>query len=187
MDIMSAIAGSGGVGVIARQLGIDEATAQSGLNALLPQVVDGVEKNGLPTEAIEPQLAAQAPAGDAGGLSGMLGGLLGGAGGGLLGGAGGGLLSSIVAGGLGNQVLGQIFGSKEVSREVAADASTKTGIDPALLKKMLPIIAGLVATYYLSHRGQAAPAGQGAQPEAAKSETGGGGLLGSILGGLTGR
>jgi len=75
------------------------------------------------------------------------------------------------SGGGGDQILGQIFGSKDVSRTVAQHASTQSGLDPSLLKKMLPMLAMLV-TSYLSRR-----AGAGA---------GGGGVLGSILGGLTG-
>ena len=35
----------------------------------------------------------------------------------------------------GNAILGHIFGGKEVSRQVATNASQKTGIDPAILKK----------------------------------------------------
>ena len=47
----------------------------------------------------------------------------------------------------GNDILGQIFGSKDVSRTVAQNAATKTGLDATLLKKMLPIVAMLVAGY----------------------------------------
>ena len=75
--------------------------------------------------------------------------------------------------GQGNDVLGQIFGSKEVSRTVAADAWKRSGLDPALLRKMLPILAMLVAGYMArqSGSGQQAPSG------------GLGGLLGGLLGG----
>ena len=189
MDIASMINQAGGIGAIASQLGIDEATAERGIGALLPHVQSGIETNGLPP-AVEAEAPAEADAG--GGLGGMLGGLVGGAGGsaggglggmlgGLLGGgAGGGLLASIVGGGVGNQILGQIFGSKEVSREVAADASQKSGIDSSVLKKLLPIVAGMVAMHYMTKGRAAAPTGD------APAE-GGGGILGSILGGLTGR
>lgn len=44
----------------------------------------------------------------------------------------------------GNAILGHIFGSKEVSRQVAARASAKTGIDTSILKRMLPIAATMV-------------------------------------------
>jgi hypothetical protein len=43
----------------------------------------------------------------------------------------------------GNAILGHILGNKDVSRQVAANASQKTGIDPAILKKMLPIVAAI--------------------------------------------
>lgn len=43
----------------------------------------------------------------------------------------------------GNAILGHVFGSKEVSREVAARASQQTGIDTGILKKMLPLVAAL--------------------------------------------
>jgi hypothetical protein len=44
----------------------------------------------------------------------------------------------------GNNILGHILGSKDVSREVASRASNSTGIDSGILKKMLPIIASMV-------------------------------------------
>lgn len=72
----------------------------------------------------------------------------------------------------GNAVLGQIFGSKDVSRQVAAHAAAKTGLSDTVLKAMLPVIAGLVAKQF---------AGGGA---------GGGmlgGLLGEVIGGMGGQ
>ena len=44
----------------------------------------------------------------------------------------------------GNNILGHLLGSKEVSREVASRASAATGIGSSILKKMLPIIATTV-------------------------------------------
>jgi hypothetical protein len=68
----------------------------------------------------------------------------------------------------GNDVLGQILGSKDRSRSVAADASAQTGIDVATLKQLLPQLASLAA---------------GAQ--AGRGGAGGlGGGLGGLLGGL---
>ena len=43
----------------------------------------------------------------------------------------------------GNAILGHVFGSKEVSRQVAARASAKTGIDSSILKQMLPLVAAM--------------------------------------------
>lgn len=44
----------------------------------------------------------------------------------------------------GNDILGHIFGKKEVSREVANQVSQKSGISSAILKKMLPVVATMV-------------------------------------------
>ena len=94
---------------------------------------------------------------------------------------GGGLLDNVLAAqptdvGRGNDVLGQIFGSRDVSRTVAHDAAARSGLDPALLKRMLPILAMLVTGYM-------ARQGGGAQRPAAAG--GLGGLLGGLLGGQT--
>lgn len=84
-------------------------------------------------------------------------------------------------GGLG-ELLGQIFGNKDTSRQVAADAAAGTGLDPALLRKMLPLLAMAVAGFMSRQPGAAetdSPAG---------GLSGGlGGLLGQVLGGLTRR
>jgi hypothetical protein len=83
----------------------------------------------------------------------------------------------------GNKILGHVFGSKDVSRNVAAFASEQTGLDASLLKQLLPVLApivmGILAQQLTKGRGQAqaAPA-----PQTAPSR-GGGGLL-DALGGL---
>ena len=72
----------------------------------------------------------------------------------------------------GNSILGQIFGSKDVSRQVAGHAAQSSGLDPAILKQMLPILAMLVGGYLSS-----------------RSTQGGGGLggiIGSVLGSMAG-
>lgn len=43
----------------------------------------------------------------------------------------------------GNSILGHILGSKDASRKVAMSASESTGINPGVLKKMLPIVAAM--------------------------------------------
>jgi hypothetical protein len=43
----------------------------------------------------------------------------------------------------GNNILGHLFGSKDVSRNVAAMAGESTGIDVSLIKKALPMLASL--------------------------------------------
>lgn len=89
----------------------------------------------------------------------------------------------------GNEILADIFGSKEVSRTVAGQTSKSTGIDLGILKKMLPLVAGLVMSS-LDKKSQSANGGLGGllgelggvpQPKA-KTTKGLGGLLGSIFG-----
>ncbi|MGE4243342.1 DUF937 domain-containing protein [Ramlibacter sp.] len=166
MQITDLLAQTGGLQSIARELGMNEAQAASGAEALLPAILGGFQKRGQ---------AAPADAGDAGDQGG-LGGLLGG----LLGGAGGGLLEQVLSPGRtdpepGNDVLGEIFGSKDVSRTVAQDAAQRTGLDPSLLKKMLPLLAMLVTGLAAKGVGQA---------RGGSGDAGGlGGMLGGILGG----
>jgi hypothetical protein len=44
----------------------------------------------------------------------------------------------------GNDLLGQLFGSKDLSRAVAAQAAQATGIGQDILKQMLPVIAAMI-------------------------------------------
>jgi hypothetical protein len=65
----------------------------------------------------------------------------------------------------GNDVLGSIFGSKDVSRAVAQNAATQSGLDPTMLKKMLPMlamaVAGMMAKQGGASAGASAPAAGG--------------------------
>lgn len=160
MNMLDIINQAGGIGAIAAQLGVSPAVAQQGAEALMPSILGGFKKT------------ATAQSDGIGRLIGMIGQM-----------GGGGLLDNVLGPqptdvDAGNSVLGQIFGSKDVSRAVAADASAKTGIDPSILKSMLPILAMLAAGYM---------AKQGSGQSAGGSAEGGlGGMLGSVLGGMMG-
>jgi hypothetical protein len=154
MDIASILTQNGAIGSIAKQLGVNEQVAQTGAAALLPAILGGFKKT------------AQAQPAGLEGLGGLLGSL-----------GGGGLFDSVISPEptpveKGNDVLGQIFGSKDVSRTVAGNAAAQTGIDPSLLKKMLPLLAMLVAGYMARQSGG--------------SEGPGGGGLGGLIGGMLG-
>ena len=159
MQLTDLLAQMGGLQSMARELGVSESQAASGAEALLPAILGGFKN----------QARAQ-PAGIEG-----LGGLLGQLG-------GGGLLDEVLAPqptdlSRGDQVLGQIFGSKDVSRTVAQSAASQSGLDPSLLKKMLPMLAMLVAGFMAKQQTAGGPA-----PQAAPSA----GPLGDLLGGLLG-
>ena len=168
-NLSQALQQSGVIDSMAAELGIDQQTARLGAGALLPAIVAGMGRQ-----------STASPQGGLGGLGSILGGLGGGsAGGGLGGGLGGILLDQVLQKKPtptqpGNDILGEIFGSKDVSRGVAEEVAGSTGIAPELIKKMLPILAMAVVGYMLNQNkgtgGAAAPAG--------------GGALGGALGGL---
>lgn len=162
MNILDVLQKSGEIGSIARELGIDEQTAATGAAALLPAILGGFAK----------QQAAPQAGGDALGGLGSLVGMLGGSG------AAGGLLDAVLGSQptpvqQGNDILGQIFGSKDVSRQVAAQAETQSGVSSELLKKMLPILAMLVMGYLAKGQSSSQPSSGG----------GLGDLVGAVLGG----
>ncbi|MCR9269401.1 MAG: DUF937 domain-containing protein [Hyphomonadaceae bacterium] len=86
----------------------------------------------------------------------------------------------------GNGILGHLLGSKEVSRSVASRASEKTGLDSAVLKQMLPIVATMVMGSLSKKSEEPETVSQlagllgGGQPQ--PNDGGLGGLLGGLLG-----
>ena len=162
MQMTDILAQMGGLSAMARELGVSESEVASGAAALSPAILGGFKKQ------------AQAQAGGLDGLGAILGQM-----------GGGGLLDAVLAPertnvNPGNDVLGQIFGSKDVSREVARNAAAKTGLDPGLLKQMLPMLAMMVAGYMAKQQG-------GSQaPQGMPTGGGVGGLLGGLLGGQSG-
>jgi len=164
MDITAILGQMGGLKQMASELGITEAQASSGAAALAPALLGGFKKQ-----------AQSAPTG-LGGLGSLLGAL-----------GGGSLLDSVLSPqptntDSGNALLGQIFGSKDVSRTVAQSASAQSGLDAGILKKMLPMLAMAAAGY------MAKQVASGASGAAAASAGGGGlgGGLGGLLGGMLG-
>lgn len=79
----------------------------------------------------------------------------------------------------GNAILGHILGDKDVSRNVAGFASQQTGIDAALLQKMLPMLATAAMGILAAKTAQTGT--PGINPDAPS-----GGSLTDVLGGLLG-
>lgn len=154
MDLLSAAGADNSVGKIADSVGIGKSDAQNMLGALAPALMRSLQKQGE----------------SSGGIAALQGAL-----------ASGNhqryvdepeLMASDDTRADGNKILGHLFGSKDVSRNVAAQAAAETGIDAGLIKKALPLVAGL-AMGALSKETDA-----GARD--------GGGLLGSLVGGMLG-
>lgn len=173
MNLNEILAQTGAIDSIAKELGVDPQVARTGASVLLPAIVAGMGRDTVGaggSRAADPGL---------GGLGAILGGLGGGAG-------AGGLLDLVLGSQAtpvqqGNDILGQIFGTKDVSRGVADAASGATGIDSGLLRKMLPLLAMAVVGYLARQGG-----GQAAAPTPQAAPVGGalGGILGSIVGGM---
>jgi len=154
MQLQDLLAQMGGLQQMARELGVNEQQVKSGAAALLPAITGGFKRR------------AQSSGID--GLTGMLGKL-----------GGGGLLDNVLSSkptdvSRGNDVLGQIFGSKDVSRTVAANAATSSGLDAATLQKLLPMLAMAVGGFMAK------------QSTAPSAPAAGGGGLGGLVAGLVG-
>src|SRR5688572_15255720 len=174
---------TGAVDALSRELGVDRATAEAGAAALLPAILSGFKN------PVAPQ-AGEAPSafpglGGLGGLLSTIGGL-----------GGGGLIDNVTSSeptqvDKGNEILGQVFGSKDGSRAVAASAAAESGVEPSLLKKMLPILAMVAAGYVMKRAGQSgglggvfgspAPAGN-ADSSALPRTSGTGDILNDLIG-----
>ena len=158
MQLQDILKQTGALESIARELNISEVEATKAASALAPTVLGGFRKQ------------AEAHPQGLDGFSGLLNQF-----------GGGGMLDSILSSNptdtsLGDNVLGRIFGTKDVSRAVAQNAAAQSGQDPSMLKKMLPMLAMLVAGYMAKQRGSGG----------AKFSADGGAGLSGALGGLLG-
>jgi len=155
------------------QLGLNQQQSQSAIAALLPAISSALKQN-----TNSPQ-----------GLAGLLGALQGGNHGQYLDDPQ--VLSRPETVQDGNAILGHLFGSKEVSREVAGRAAAKTGIGADVLKKLLPVVATMAMGSLSKQTAKpdvktalASLAMQHMLGGGQQQQRGGlGGILGSILGG----
>jgi len=126
IDMLVQSQGSQNISSLGRQFGLDEAQTRAALEQLAPVIAAGLRRNaasddGLTNIARELQGGqfaryADEPAEPQ-------------------------FNDATMAG---NQILEQIFGSKDVSRGVANQAADLSGIGSAILKKMLPVIAAMI-------------------------------------------
>jgi len=165
MSLAQMLQQSGVIESMAGELGIDQATARTAAGALLPAIIAGMGRSATGGGGA----AASGPLGGLGGLAGAI-----------LGGGGASMLESVLGQSptptsQGNDILGSIFGSKDVSRGVAGEVAAVTGVDEGILKKMLPILA-MAVTGYMAKKAIGGGSGAGT----------GGGLGGGALGGILG-
>ncbi len=171
-EMLAGAQGGQGLGNIARQFGLGEEQAQQALEGLLPAFTTGLRRNTQTPQGLEGFINA---------------------------------LGSNRHGSYfeqpdaafsqrgideGNGILGHIFGTKEVSRRVADQVSSDTGIGADILKKMLPSLASML----MGGMAQQAPRQPGLQDifanitggGGARQTAGQGGGLGELIGGLFG-
>ena len=129
MNILEALLEAQGGGVVkqlGQQFGLQGDQATAALSALVPALAAGFAKNAT----------------QEGGLAGLTAALSGGRHGGYLDD-----LGSLAHPGTvddGNGILGHILGTKDASRQVATQAAMSTGLAPAILKQMLPVVAAMM-------------------------------------------
>src|SRR5262245_23503728 len=141
---------------VGRQFGLNEEQTRAALDALVPVVAAGMRRTAQSPEGLQ-EIFRQV----------------------LTGGYGGSLdddraVSFDRAKPGGDEVLGQIFGDKQVSREVAQQLSATSGVGGVILKKLLPIVATMVLGTLAKKMGSG-----GEQVPQPRSDGGGG--LGDIL------
>jgi hypothetical protein len=117
---------TGALTQLSRQFGLGEQQTQSAISALLPALAGALRQNNSQPGGLEALLGALQSGNHHRYLEDPT------------------LLASPGTVADGNGILAHLFGSKEVSRQVASRASAETGIGADILKQMLPVVAGLV-------------------------------------------
>ncbi len=171
MDMIMSAAGGQAPQQMGQQFGLDANQSQGAIAALLPAISSALKQN-----TASPQ-----------GLAGLVGALQTGNHDQYLDNPA--QLNQTGAVSEGNAILGHLFGSKEVSREVASRASAQTGVDSSILKKMLPMVA-MMAMGSLGKQTKGGGGMQSAMTGMVMQQLMGGGAksggLGGLLGGLLG-
>ena len=128
MNILGEVLGAGGgqtLQQLARQFGLDEQAARNAVTSLLPSVSQGLKQQMSSSQGLESLFGALTRGDHTRYIERPE------------------TLSDPASAADGNGILGHIFGSKEVSRDVAAKAASSSGVDLGILKQMLPLVAGM--------------------------------------------
>lgn len=158
LDLIKSTGGDNSIGELAGSVGLGSGDTTKLIGALAPALLGGIQKN----------------ASDDSGLAGLKGALE----------SGGhqryledpkSMLSEATRTD-GNNILGHLFGSKDVSRNVAKHAAKETGIDAGIIKKALPLLATLAM-------GAMSKKSSGGRDLGSSAKSGGLGPLGDLLGG----
>lgn len=178
-EIMQAAQGGNAVNNLSQQFGLSPQQTSSALEALLPALSMGLQNQTRAPDMIS-QLAGMMTAGQAHQAA-------------FEDANGDGIPDHLQQ--AGNEVLGQLFGSKDVSRAVADQAAMMSGVPNTILKSMLPVVASMVMGGLfksassnglgdlLGQLAQGMMPGAGAGMGAQQANNPVGGLLGGLFGG----
>jgi hypothetical protein len=125
-DMMANAQNGQGMDLLARQFGLSQQQTQLAVEALMPAFSQGLQRNAADPYGIANFMTALA--------SGQQGKYF------------DDTQAAFYAQGVaeGNGILGQLFGSKELSRAITAQAAQATGIGQSVLNQMLPVLASMV-------------------------------------------
>ncbi len=168
-DILRQAQGGGAIDNLARQFGLSPQQAESAVDALMPAFQMGLQRQAESAQSMGELFGKIASGG--------------------LGAAYDDPAAARSAAGQGNDVLAQIFGSKETSRAVAQQAAAVSGVPATILKSMLPVIASMLIGGMFKNANSSGLGGLFGQLAGALTGGGGqqgGGGLGDILGQMMG-
>jgi hypothetical protein len=184
-DIIQAAQGGQGVNNLASQFGLTPEQAQAAVQAMIPAFSMGLQRTSQ----------------DPSGLGGILAQMISGAHQGSFTDPG----QASAAAGAGGGVLGQIFGSPQITSQISQQASQVSGVNPQIIQQMMPIVASMLMGglfHHMNAQGMGgilgellgaannpATPGPTIDPAGGAQPAGGGllgGLVGNVLGGLFG-
>ena len=125
LDLLDGAGGTQSLGSLAGNLGLDTSSTNDLVGALAPALIGALQKQTVSESGRSNLKNALQSGGHQQYLSNPD------------------LMSSLETLTDGNNILGHLLGSKDTSRQVAAQAAETTGIDVSLIKKALPLIASL--------------------------------------------
>lgn len=129
MNLLESLLGNDSQDVVselAKQLGVGESEARKAAGELVPALARGLQNNTSTDQGLDNLIGALTKGNHGGYLENPS------------------LLGQKSTIDEGNSILGHIFGSKDVSRNVANYGAQKSGLSSTLLKKAMPIVASLV-------------------------------------------
>jgi hypothetical protein len=143
-DMLAQAQNGQGMEMLARQFNLSQQQAEAAVAALLPAFSQGLKRNTADPSGLGAFMTAMANGQHAKAFDDA------------------GLAFSQQGVAQGNDVLGQLFGSKELSRAVASQAAQATGIGQQVLQQMLPVIASMLMGGLFKQSTNQMPSGQNA-------------------------